>query len=442
MGANNLLSEALFSVLKSIPDNSRLVIGYSGGVDSHVLLKAVADLHYSFTKLELVAMHINHGLSQHAKRWEAHCQQVCDVFGITLYIKRVKLNVKKGESLEAVARDSRYNEFAKFIKPNDYLLVAHHIDDQAETCLLQFLRGSGPKGLASMAARMNFADGFLLRPLLNVNRRQILAFAKEEGLKWIEDESNRQERFTRNFLRNTVMPLLQKKWPNVAKTIMRVSLHSAEADQLLQECAANDLKRVTAQKNNKLLDIEKLKNLSLMRQKNILRYWIQEQGFLLPSTTKLHQVFNEVIDAAEDASPCVHWGNVEIRRYQNKLYALHSAEKFNMHIEIPWDLKSDLKLPVGILCAKKSVGNGLLNSKFSSSAVVRFRVGGEVCRLPKRKCTHKLKKLFQQWNIPPWERERIPLVFVDGKLAVIVGYSVSDEFATDANEPGIAIEFL
>jgi tRNA(Ile)-lysidine synthase len=425
------------SLCDAVSLHPNIYVAYSGGVDSHVLLHALVQL---VSNKQLKVIHIHHGLFQQADEWAAHCQKICNKLKVDCEIVKVKVDCSSGDSIEEAARNARYQVFAKLLQDGDVLVCAHHVDDQAETCLLQFLRGAGIKGLAAMPSVVRFAKGYLARPFLSISRQDILTYAKQNKLSWVEDESNHDLKFTRNFLRYKVMPLFKKRWPGISKTIMRVSDHCAEANQLLKELAEQDLSLVHGKASN-TLSVQKLNNFSYVRQKNILREWLQNQGYLLPSTIKLKHIIGDVINARGDAKSCVSWSDVEVRRYQDDVYAMDALVQHDVGTHIFWDCKKDLQLPanMGLLSCKKVVGKGVRQDVIKEPLKVAFRQGGEACRLLNRQGTHQLKKLFQEWQVPPWLRDRVPLIYIADKLAMIVGFGVCEEFAAREDERGVII---
>jgi len=428
---------AIQRLLPFVSQKKRIWVAYSGGVDSHVLLHALLAAQNNFPQLDIKAVHVHHGLNSSADHWVRHCEAMCQYYQIDCEIKKVNIECHAGESLEAAARIARYQVFQSLIKADDLLLTAHHLDDQAETCFLQFLRGSGLKGLAAMPHRVKFYAGHLVRPFLNVSRLDILQYAKQNHLEWIEDDSNHDVRFTRNFLRYEIMPLLKKRWPNMAETIMRVSQHTAESDQLLMELAQQDIENIQGDDAH-ILWIDSLKKISYARQKNVLRFWIARMGFVLPSTVKLNQIIDEVLCARSDAMPLVKWKGAEIRRYQNQLYLLKPQEGFEQNARIVFSANESLTLPgtLGRLSLKKTRGKGIHSKWLEKEMFVTFRQGGESCCLVGRKGKHILKKLFQEWKVPVWQRNRIPLLYIENELAAIVGYTVCEKFSVNKDEEG------
>lgn len=295
---------------------AKLVIAYSGGLDSHVLLHQLAQDENVRTKLHVV--YINHGLSSNSDLWQQHCSQICEQLDVPFTAIKINVAPKVGESLEAVARDQRYAELAKFMTQDTALLTAQHQDDQAETLLLQLIRGAGVKGLAAMPMQKSFADGVHLRPLLNVTRAELLCYAQQHNLQWVEDESNQNLTLNRNYLRQTIMPLLKQRWPSVAATLARSSQHCAEAVELINELAQSDY-QLCVDKQLVQLNIQALKNLSRARQKNVLRYWLQLNGIRAPNQIHLEKIIDEVIAAKSGAKPQLRWENIIIEREQGAL---------------------------------------------------------------------------------------------------------------------------
>lgn len=423
-------------------------VAYSGGCDSHVLLQSLVALR-SEIKAEIKAIHINHGLSPLANEWEEHCRLICDGLDVPYLAIKVdassrksiskplggKTSGSKNKSPEEAARLARYAEWKNLVKQNDVILLAHHQDDQAETVLLQLLRGSGVKGLAAMPAQQSFSQGLLCRPLLGFLREELQAYAVEKNLNWIDDPSNFDTDFDRNFLRHDIVPLLETRWPSLKKTLSRTATHTAEADQLLTELAAQDWLNI---KNNNQIKINALIELDDKRQRNVVRYWLTTIcKVTLPNTVHLQRILDEVLTAAEDATPEVIWQGGEVRRYQGLLYAQEKHIQPEKDSSIIWsNIETPLRQGDLKLSATASMGSGLSQEKLKNAEItLKFRQGGESCRPVGRGQTHQLKKLFQEWQIPPWQRSSIPLIYVDGELAEVVGYCHCEPFAAINDEP-------
>ncbi len=423
-----VVNSTLTQHLSHLPVSCRRVyVGYSGGLDSSVLLHALVTANMVTPVRQIIAIHIHHGLSPHADAWTAHCQTVTQQLNIPLQIVRVDAKAGTGQSPEAAARAARYKAFADIIQTDDVLMLAHHSDDQAETFLLQLLRGAGVRGLSAMPAFIEFASGWLSRPLLSLSRQQLQTYATEQGLRWIDDESNDNTDFDRNYLRHHIMPLLNARWPAAAECISRSASHCVEADGLIQELATIDYVSVVVQSPFLLstpqdcafrsqqtqLDIQKLTQLDEPRQRNLLRYWLHQLNLPMPSAKKLQQILQTVIHSRHDATPIVNWPGAEVRRFRHHLYAMPPLPLHDVTWQCEWDVQRDLVLPadIGVLKAKnyKELAAG-------KALTIKFRQGGEVIALPGRAGHHSLKKLMQEWNIPPWLRDRIPLIYRDGEL--------------------------
>lgn len=410
--------------LPSLDAYERLFIGFSGGLDSTVLLHRLAVSRY---KGKLHAVHVNHGLSPNAADWELHCQKICLQLDLPLLQRRV--SIKASSNIENEARNARYQVFAELLQQKNALLLAHHGDDQAETLLLQLFRGAGIEGMAAMPASRTLGQGHILRPLLAYSRRDLEKYAEAHKLTWINDESNGDCRFSRNFLRQQVIPLLQKRWPEVVSNLQRTVTHCQQAQNNLQALAAMD---TPGKLQTNVLSIDLLLNLSPDRINNILRCWLMQNQVLCPSAATFKRLIEEVIFAANDAQPCVSWGIYQVRRYKQDLYLLKEApltqETLHWH-----DFPAKLVLNNNQCLEVISAEQGLIVT-LGSNVQLRFRSGGE--SLAWHGQTQSLKKLFQQWQIPVWQRAQIPLVYMDGELAAVVGYAVSDHCYGE-KKPGI-----
>lgn len=410
-------------------------IAYSGGLDSHVLLSLCHELHQELL-LKLHVIHINHGISTHAEIWAEHCAHVCDEYGIHYHERVIQLECKKGESLEDIARKKRYALFAEYLNQNDILLTAHQQDDQAETVLTQLMRGAGLKGLSAMPSIKPFANGYHARPLLFFPRSSLEDYAYAKQLKWIEDESNQNTQFSRNFIRHDILPLLKTRWPTVTKTLSRSAKHCARAQELLN---INMLERLSSLKgtHEKTLSVSKLLQLNHEQQKLMLRAWIEQFQYPVPSEKKLTAIQQNVLHAGFDRMPCVKWQQVEVRRYRDNLYLQLALSKHDDTQVLTWNMKQPLVIPgLGILRAKNVLGQGLKSDIKQVS--VQFRRGGEVLHLGKRG-HHTLKNLFQEWGVPSWMRTRIPLITIKDKVVNVTGYFVDSHYCAKEGEEGLEI---
>lgn len=431
---------SLLTQLMQLPVPRRYCVAFSGGVDSHVLLHALVQVREQLPCSELHAIHVNHGIHPDAGQWARHCEFICRELGVSIEIGELQLQRQAGQSLEASAREARYQVWAQLMREGDMLLLAHHQDDQAETLLLQLMRGSGVKGLAGMPACTTFAQGWLARPLLQQDREALLQYAIGVQLPWIEDPSNMDTAFDRNFLRHVVVPLLRQRWPSLGMTLARSAQHQADAAVLLDSLAQHDLVALIDDES-RALQLPPLRQLDPVRQRNVVRYWLHQVcGLPLPGSAQLQRILDEVLPAAEDAAPLVHWPGGEVRRYRDALYAMAPHAAVDTAWQAAWDMRANLHLPTGdALQAQSCAGTGLRMSMLEQGVTVRLRQGGERCRLPGRTHHHDLKKLLQDWGVPPWQRNRIPLVYVGEELAQVVGFCVCAPFVASPGEEGVEI---
>lgn len=427
------------SNLPFLANVKRFVIAYSGGLDSHVLLHSISRLRASLDGRDIIALHVDHGLSQKSDQWSRHCAAQCEALGVPFVDIKVDAKPESGESPEAAAREARYQAFNEFMQACDCLLTAHHQDDQAETLLLQLLRGAGPRGLAAMPSFARFSMGWHARPLLGYSNDELHVYAQQVGLSWIDDESNSDTRFDRNFLRHEIMPLLKTRFPGVAATLSRSASLCAEAAGLLEEAAAADLTQV--QLSQEALSVSGLQGLGETRARNLMHQWCRGRGLPTPTAAQMQCVWDEVIGAAEDSEPLVSWPGGEVRRYRDALFLNAPLQKHDVGQCLPWDGQQALMIPgLGRLTAEPMLGKGIVSSALLDRNVeIRFRQGGEQLRPAGRHGRHALKKLFQEAGIPPWQRERIPLLYVDDQLLAVAGLWVADEVAVPAGEEGMCL---
>jgi len=416
--------DKLKQIFQSLDLTRPIAIGYSGGVDSHVLLHALKALMLEGLPLTLQAIHVNHHLNLAADWWVAHCQTVCDALDITLTVLDIHLKDTQGESLEALARTARYEVIAAALPEHSYFLTAHHQDDQAETVLLQLLRGAGPKGLSAMPFEKTFKHIRIIRPLLGFTREMIVDYAHQHHLTWIEDSSNVNTNFQRNYLRQEIMPLLKKTWPSCTQTLARSAEHCAEIEWLGEVLAEQDYKGCVVDYNG--LAISLLQSLSVPRLKRVIRYWLVQQGLSVPPTIKLRHIITDMLPAKVDAQPLVTWSGVEVRRYRDVLYAMKPLSVIDVRQRLRWDLSQELILPgdLGVLTVQQLIDQGVDVDNIRGAVEVRFRQGGETCCLANRIGTHTLKNLFQEWAVPTWRRDRVPLIYYQNQLVCVVGFCV------------------
>lgn len=419
--------------LQRMPGVRRFLLALSGGLDSCVLLHI---LHRAPPAAALRAVHVNHGLRPAAGEWQQFCVRLCAAYGIEIDVLQVDARPARGQSPEAAARDARYTAIEALMGPGDCLLTAHQRDDQAETLLLQLLRGSGPAGLAAMPELASLGTGWQLRPLLGFDRKTVLEYAKTAGLQWVDDDSNADPRYDRNFLRHEVMPRLYARWPALSQTLARAAMHQAEAVELMQTLAELDLPQVHASLRGTLA-VSRLRLLSAPRLHNVLRHWFRLNGALPPSTAVMQQIVG-AIGAIEDRSPRVAWDRWQVRRHANDLYLLDRTPP-PLAKEYVWRIgEGDFSIPELKLELRLSElqAAGLRLPAAAEALYIRFRDGGERIRLKGRRHSHSLKKLLQERGVPPWLRSRLPLIYDGrGRLLAVLGLQ-PPLFAADEADNG------
>lgn len=437
---SNSLLDIIQTVLRAhTSPGDHLAVALSGGVDSVVLLHLLATVSKEMP-FTLSAVHVNHGISRNAILWSRFCSDLCRRYGIPVYIAHLKIKKEAGDSLEALARNERYRIFSRL--QANYVILAQHLDDQAETLLLQLLRGAGVKGLSGMPlVRTQFADGApkLLRPLLEISRRKIEAYARHHQLNWVSDESNDSVAFNRNFLRHEILPILKQRYPGYAKALLRSSRHFAEAASLLDELAAIDSEYCLVSGK---LALDKIRALSFSRAKNLLRYTLSQQKILLPSTIKLEEILKQLLASSRDSQVHIHLGNTAIRCFKGLVHILPEEIRPQkpQSSQLVW--QGEIPLPLGHLggtvCFTQTEAHGIDPHKiFNRPVTLRTRQGGEhfrpACNRPKR----SLKNLLQEASIPPWQRQTMPLLFCNEQLIWVPGIGIDCDFQVKSGQTGI-----
>ena len=395
-----------------------LWLAFSGGCDSTCLLHILCQL---TDPRNIHVIHINHQLSPHADQWEQHCQQVASSLGTTFHYTRVTTLVGCHTDIEARARAERYNAFSALLPHEATLVQGHHADDQAETTLMRLLRGSGPDGLAGIPIS-GWHDHFLIfRPLLGIRRAELQQYAQIHNLTWIEDESNHNTCFTRNYIRHEILPRLEKKWPAAAKNIARSAQHCVEQNALTQ-CILQT--KVAAIIEAKRVHIPSLLKEPIHTQKFIIRHWQKSWSPYPLSSKQLAMLFSSVLGARTDREPNMAHDGFIIRRYREYLYAIPKEQIILPQTPITWaPSEPSLLIPnLGVTLTRHATRD---DSLYQQPLTIRFRQGGERFHPVGRQASHPVKKLFQSWAIPPWERAYIPLVYAGKTLIAIPGYGLS-----------------
>jgi tRNA(Ile)-lysidine synthase len=411
------LAGQLATLLPAFPDIS-LCVAFSGGVDSTALLAGLAAKRPH--SLQLRALHVDHGLRPASKQWAAHCRALARNLHVPLKVLTTKVERARGTSLEAAARDARYGLLAAALHPGEVLLTAHHSDDQLETVLLQLLRGSGLPGISAMPAVTPFARGLLARPLLSRSRAELETWVREQGLTWVEDDTNVDESLDRNYLRLRILPLIRDRWPGAATAVARSARHAAEAQSLLDTLARADVDRA---RYGESLSAKSLRALAPDRRRNALRFWITRAGFLAPDTRRLEELAGPLLDARPDANPFITWGEGEgavcaqrhgdlltLRRESSRGPAPQSPPTdliWSWHDSLTYDLPRNL----GKLELEPDPRGPLDLDSLPPTLTIRWRAGGE--RLSPRPGGPRraLKNLLQEFHIPVPERADLPLLF-------------------------------
>ncbi len=394
----------------------RIVVALSGGVDSTALLLTLADQRESLAALR--ALHVNHHLMPNAGAWVRHCRRLARSLRVPLTILDAAVSTDTARALEERARTARYRVLAAALRPHEVLVTAQHADDQAETVLLQLLRGAGVAGLAAMPAVAPLGAGYLVRPLLGVRRAAIERYVRARQVSWVEDESNDDLQRARNFLRHRVLPALSEQWPGAVRTLARSARHLAAADQLLEERAREDLARAA---DGVGLAVTRLRALALPRRKNLLRHWITTRGFRVPDARRLDEIAGPMLAARYDAQPQVTWDSAQLRRVAGRLELHRLAEHAPLAVTWRWRLDAPYDLPGNRgRIVLQSDRQGPIDLDLLPAALdVRPRVGGERIRPGRRARQRTLKALLQEAGLTPEERAQLPLFWRDGQLLLV-----------------------
>ncbi len=429
--------DTLESLERKAARPDRYVIAFSGGVDSLVLLHALASRRARHGR-KVACLHVDHQLDPASPDWAYFCREVARGLEVDVDILRVDVERQGGQGLEAAARSARYDALSRRVHKGDWLLSAHHQDDQAETLLLALLRGSGPLGVAAMPGIRRFGDAWLARPLLGVTRAELETYARREGLDWIEDPSNADDGPDRNFLRLEILPRLEARFQGTSSRLARSSELAGEAQALLDELAAVDLAAAGGEPGR--LSLDAVAGLSTARRRNLIRFAIRRLGLALPPAARLDELATTLIEAGEDTQPLVEWPGGRARRYRNELY-LDGGRGAPMDIDgMPLMPGRPLALGAGLgrLELEEGAGTGLSEAVLARGLTVQTRRGGERFQPLNHKHTKKLKKLLQEEGVVPWMRDRIPLVYAGDELVAVGDLWLAD---SACSRPGVAVRW-
>ncbi|WP_340608958.1 tRNA lysidine(34) synthetase TilS [Xenorhabdus bharatensis] len=446
---NNIYEPLMLKLTDQIGAHKKFLVGFSGGLDSTVLLHLLARLRQQTSQscsdkqnaFTLRAIHIHHGLNAKADEWVAHCRQICADWQVDFCVEKVSLDSRK-KGIEAAARDARYQAFKHELRQGEILLTAQHLDDQAETFLLALKRGSGPAGLSSMPVVMSFAETTLIRPLLNISRVELERYAQEHRLRWVEDDSNQDDRYDRNFLRLNIMPLLNQRWSHFSQAVSRSAGLCGEQEQLLDELLEESLNTLITSEGS--IAILPLEIFSEAKRNALLRRWLSRYGVKMPSREQLQRIWSEVALSRQDAEPRFRLGQLDIRRYRQQLWLVPQFQSL-AGVVMSWDTEKELQLPDGLGTLflsdskegmEKSVGIRTPNNH--EQVTIRFGIQENISIVGRQHSRHS-KKLWQEFGIAPWLRERIPLLYYDDKLIAALSVFVTKEGQCLADDRQLSI---
>ena len=432
------LAERLHALEAIAEAPTRYVVALSGGLDSMVLLHALLAAQKSGrSSVPVTALHVNHQLQPESSQWSAFCAAEADRLGTHCKVFQVDVDRDSGTGIEAAAREVRYQAMQTQLRQGDWLLSAHHCDDQAETVLLRLMRGSGPAGIAGIAPIRPLSPGWLVRPLLDVTREQLEDYCEEHTIQWIDDPSNLDCDIDRNFLRHKILSRLRERWPDAVRSLARSARHSGAATEMLEELAEQDLCLDRGEAS--AIPIAELLRLSAARQRNVLRFAVRQRGLPTPSTAQLSRVFDELIPARDDANPEVVWPGVAVRRYRDRLYLL--PETLPAAPAVVDFSRQPLRLGAGLGTLQLGDGDtpGLSSAIVDAGLTVRPRTGGEEIKPYGQSHRRKLKKLLQEEGIVPWMRDRLPLVYANDRLVAVADLWLAADAVTS---PGVAVNWI
>jgi tRNA(Ile)-lysidine synthase len=392
-----------------LPDDGPVYVGYSGGLDSSLLLRAVCD---AVLNQQVIAIHCNHGVNPEAGQWQQFCEQQATSLNAQLVVE--KLDFPQGFS-ETAGREARYEVFASHLKEGSVLFLGHHADDQAETVLFRLFRGTGLRGLTGIPQTRKFASGTIVRPLMSLSRSEIEAMAREAKVEWVNDASNQDDAYDRNYIRHNLLPIIIKRWPNLIHSIGKLSDHLEDEVKLLDDYADELLNHLDVKNNGQIdviasLDLTALSRLQARQQSLALKRFLSIHLDVLPESLNLSEILAQFLSSSADAEPLYELGDQELRRFNQRIYLLEAQKPGNTEQDRPWDGRAPLVVANGIL--------RLLEGP-PENFVVRFRSGGERLKPEGRNHSQTLKKLMQEYQIEPWLRHQIPLIYQGDKIIAV-----------------------
>ena len=411
MTLESKLIEQLVNHLQPFTETcNRIVLAFSGGLDSCVLLHLLAS---NFENEKLLLWHINHGLQECAAEMESVCREIAGQYDLEIKVSHLNLG-QYTSNVEAIARSARYAEFETGLGSEDILLTAHHADDQAETFLLNLLRSAGSAGLRGIARNKPLANTRIIRPLLEFERSDLVEYANQHSLKWFEDPSNLTDRYNRNYLRNKVIPVIKNRWPYFVHSIGSVCHIQSEIQQLLDEVADDDYQqcgiKLAGQPDR--LNKQRLMSISRARQKNLIRFWLRQNNRQTLSAGKLRELVKQ-LEADNDAQPIIQASDYDIRIYSHQLFIVDHRGELHLKADYSLSRASGLEIKsIDLKICREAILEQLNLTEQGQSINIRFRCG----QSETKNASHRLKHLFQKHRVPPWLRDQTPQVFIDDDL--------------------------
>ncbi|UZE97357.1 tRNA lysidine(34) synthetase TilS [Alkalimarinus alittae] len=447
------LPDSLQQSLQSIPASNNYYVALSGGLDSSLLLLLASRYLSQFRQSPVTAIHVHHGLSDYADQWQAHCEQMCQRWGVALVVRKVSLT-NKTKGVEEAARAARYTVFEDVLPNGAVLLQGHHQNDQAETVLLRLMRGAGAKGIASIPRTREFNSAIIERPFLALPRKILLQVATAFELEWVEDESNASLDYDRNYIRHEIIPQLENRWQGAISRLAMSASHCRESAELEDALAQIDLASIKHDVFDLALSITELMTLPMSRQRNVVRYWLRQKGVGYPGEKRFQRIWTELLIARDDANPLIEWSLGCVRRYRNAIFALsvreiedqkaasHDVIKIGVEPSLYGDDQGVGRLSLFertilgkcytlcVMDGESKEGDRLLlrRPKRGEQVSIQFRQGGELFK-PVGKAHHRpLKKWFHDENVPPWLRDSIPLLYYNESLVAVGNLLVAEGF--------------
>ena len=424
---------------KILNDFDKLGVAFSGGLDSSVLLKLISD--QVIPKDRITALHVNHGINNDSDQWEEFCAQIAAGLGVNFKSWKLKDLDKISED---ILRNKRHEIFKRWADHNDLIVTGHHLDDHIETVLFRLFRGTGIKGLEGIREISKVRDINFYRPFLENTKKEILKYAQEHNLSWVEDGSNRESKFSRNMIRNDLMPKIIARWPSIGKSVGKLSEEAKWNQKILTEVAREDLANIDASKDK--INMERLKSLSKERQKNAIVFWLNNENDIYVPSKFIFQILSSVSEPSSESSSFIihsdsHNTDIRIIVSSKEIRILDEGllRPLPENLRVIWDLKKSIKIPSGELSTQESYGKGLDKKYLRDDVIIKARVGGERCKPFGRDKSQKIKNLFQEFEIPDWKRNSIPLIYINDRIAAVGDLWVCDEFHTNLNESGISI---